>query len=163
MAKIKNKLPQTIKWSGTDAREYYLDHLVKHHQWIVGAEVGVRFGRTLFHLLDKNPNLKMYAIDKDISQFYNSKVQKKYADRLIVLEGDSSLQAEKIKDQLDFVFIDAGHSTKSVTKDIVAYMPLVKNSNGLLGHDIDYPSIQQALSDLGIDYDVCPDNVWQRR
>lgn len=163
MAKVRNKLPLTISWNGIDGREYYLDHLVKEHKWSIGVEVGVRFGRTLFHLLDRNPKLIMYAVDMDVSQFYSDEVQKKYGDRLFVLEGDSSAQADKILKQIDFVFIDAGHSTKSVTRDILAYKSLVKTSNGLLGHDIDYPSIQKALKNLDIEYDVCPDNVWQQR
>lgn len=163
MAKIRNKLPLSIIWNGVDGREYYLDYLIKEHKWSSGIEVGVRFGRTLFHLLDRNPKLTMYAVDMDISQFYDKETQKKYGDRLIVLEGDSSTQASKILKQVDFVFIDAGHSTKSVTKDILAYRPLVKTSTGLLGHDIDYPSIQKALTNLNINYDVCPDNVWQQR
>jgi hypothetical protein len=163
MAKIKNPLNLTIKWKGLLAREVYLDHQVKNNQWTVGAEVGVRFGRTLFHLLDNNPNLKMYAVDKDVSQFVTVDVLKKYGDRLVVLEGDSSQQALLIKEPIDFVFIDAGHSTKSVTKDILAYQPLLKTINGLTGHDIDYPSIQDALKNLKIEYDVCPDNVWHRK
>lgn len=163
MAKIRNKLPLTIEWNGVDGREYYLDHLIKTHKWTRGIEVGVRFGRTLFHLLDRNPALIMYAVDMDISQFYDRDVQKRYNDRLFVLEGDSSSQAVKITQPVDFIFIDAGHSTKSVTKDIVAYKDLVKTANGLLGHDIDYPSIQKALNNLNIEYDVCPDNVWQQR
>jgi hypothetical protein len=163
MAKIKNPLNLTIKWGGTIGREYYLDHQIKTNQWSVGIEVGVRFGRTLFHLLDNNPNLKMYAVDKDVSQFATPAILKKYGERLVILEGDSSKQAENIKEPIDFVFIDAGHSTKSVTKDIVAYKPLLKTINGLTGHDIDYPSIQEALKNLNIEYDVCPDNVWHRK
>lgn len=162
MAKIKNPLPLTVDWSGEIRREVYIDYQVKKHSWTVGVEVGVRFGRTLFYLLDHNPNLKMYAVDKDIKQFYSQPIQKKYGERLIVLEGDSSQQAEKILEQVDFVFIDAGHSTKSVTKDIRAYRSLIKTSKGLIGHDIDYPSIQTALDNLDIKYDVAPDNVWQQ-
>ena len=163
MAKIRNVLPMTIKWSIENKRELYLDYLLKHHKWNVGVEVGVRFGRVLFYLLDNNPNLKMYAVDKDVSQFYSNTIHKKYGDRLIVLEGNSSEQAEKIKESIDFVFIDAGHSTKAVTADILAYRPLLKTPEGLTGHDIDYPSIQQALKNLTIDYAVGPDNVWNQK
>lgn len=163
MAKIRNPLPLTVQWNDEQKREVYIDSQVKKYNWTVGVEVGVRFGRTLFYLLDRNPDLKMYAVDKDISQFYNSEIGKKYNNRLIVLEGESSEQALRIKENIDFAFIDAGHSTKSVTKDIEAYSPLVKTSQGLLGHDIDYPSIQTALQNLKINYDVAPDNVWQRK
>lgn len=160
MAKIKNPLPKTVPWKGPHRREFYIDSLVKQHNWQIGCEVGVRTGRTLFHLLDNNPKLKMYAVDKDISQFYNQSIKNKYGNRLIVLEDISWDAVTQIKEQLDFVFIDAGHSTKSVTKDINAYLPLLKSKKGLLGHDIDFPAIQLALDNLEIKYDVGPDNVW---
>lgn len=160
MAKIKNKLPITVSWNESEKRELYLDSLVKEHQWTVGIEVGVRFGRTLFYLLENNPTLKMYAVDIDISQFYNQQVKERYGDRLIVLEGDSATLASTIKETVDFVFIDGAHSKKAVIKDITEYRKILKSDIGLTGHDIDYPSIQSALDELGIDYNVCPDNVW---
>ena len=160
MAKVKNKLDTTVNWDGPAKREYFLDSLVKQNGWNIGVEVGVRFGRVLFHLLDNNPDLTMYAVDQDIGQFYNNKIKNKYGDRLIVLEGISWEQAKNITRKVDFVFIDAGHGTKSVTHDINAYSPLLNTSIGLTGHDIDYPSIQLALDNLKISYDVGPDNVW---
>jgi predicted O-methyltransferase YrrM len=163
MAKIKNTLPITINWEGVHKREVYLDSQVKKYKWTIGVEVGVRFGQTLFYLLDNNPKLKMYAVDIDISQFFNNDVAKQYGDRLVVLSGDSSAQAENILEKVDFVFIDAGHSKKSVLKDIEAYRKIVKTTQGVLGHDIDYPSIQEALKISNIEYDVCPDNVWQQK
>jgi predicted O-methyltransferase YrrM len=163
MAKIRNPLPLSIKWSGPNRREYFLDHLIKTNGWTIGIEVGVRVGRTLFHLLDNNPDLKMYAVDKDIKQFYNDTIKNKYNSRLIVLEGISWDQASLILDTVDFVFIDASHSTKSVIKDINAYKPLLKNNKGLTGHDIDFPAVQAALAELKIEVDVGPDNTWIKK
>lgn len=160
MAKVRNPLAMTVNWAGPYRREYYLDSLVKEKNWQTGIEVGVRFGRTLFHLLDNNPSLKMYAVDKDISQFYNEDVKEKYKDRLVVLEGLSSEQSEKIQEKVDFVFIDAGHGTKDVVKDINAYLPLIKTKQGLTGHDVDFPAVQAALLQCKIDFEVGPDNVW---
>lgn len=160
MAKIRNPLPLTLQWNGPNKREYFIDSLVKKNNWKIGCEVGVRTGRTLFHLLDANPTLKMYAVDKDVSQFDSQKIRNKYKDRLVIIEGDSSTSADLIKERLDFVFIDAGHGTKSVMKDINAYSPKLNDTKGLLGHDIDFPAIQTALDNLSIDYGVGPDNVW---
>ena len=161
MAKVRNVLPLTIKWTKENKREVFIDSLVKKYNWTIGCEVGVRFGRTLFYLLDNNPSLVMYAVDKDISQFYNDTVKEKYKDRLIVLEGSSWDQAEKLP-MIDFAFVDAGHSYKNVYRDIVAYDQKIKDTEGLLGHDVDYPSIQKALNNLNINYGVGPDNVWFR-
>ena len=163
MAKTRNPLPLTVEWKGPNRREHYLDFLVKENNWTTGIEVGVRLGRTLFHLLDQNPKLKMYAVDKDISQFYNNQIKEKYQDRLVVLEGTSWDQASNIPEEIDFVFIDAGHSTKSVTRDINAFKPLLKTETGLIGHDIDFPAVQEALDRLDINFDVGPDNVWSLR
>lgn len=163
MAKVRNTLPMTINWSGPPRREYFLNEEVKRNNWTIGVEVGVRVGRTLFYLLEENPHLKMYAVDIDISQFYSSEVQKRYGDRLVVLSGDSAEQASNIKEQVDFVFIDASHSTKGVVKDINAYSPLLMHKNGLTGHDIDFPAVQEALKICNIDYNVGPDNVWQQK
>lgn len=160
MAKIRNPLPMTVDWNKPCRRELYIDHLVKQNKWQIGAEVGVRFGRVLFYLLDNNPNLKMYAIDKDISQFYNEQVKNKYQDRLIVLSGDSWAQAKHIDEIIDFVFIDAGHSRKSVVKDINAYSSKLKTPQGLTGHDVDFPAIQQALAECNVKFEVGPDNTW---
>ncbi len=104
--------------------------------------------------------LKMYAVDKDVGQFYNKAVKNKYNTRLVVLDGISWEQANSINEKVDFVFVDAGHSTKSVVKDINAYRPLLKNDQGLTGHDIDFPAVQEALAQLKISFDVGPDNVW---
>lgn len=162
--KYKNKIDKNcvpeIFFSGPNKREYFIDSLVKENNWQVGIEVGSRTGRTLFHLLDNNPNLKMYSVDKDISQFYNDRVAAKYKGRLIVLEGWSYEQAQNIKELADFVFIDASHTYKNVVKDIKAYAPLLKKTKGLLGHDINMFPVQDAVKDCGYEYLVGPDNVW---
>jgi predicted O-methyltransferase YrrM len=158
--KIDLSCKPNVIFQGPNRREYFIDSLIKKHRWTVGAEIGSRLGRTLFHLLDQNPTLRMYSIDKDPSQFYNKKVKEKYGNRLIVLEGWSSEQAQHIKEQLDFVFIDASHTYKNVVKDIKAYAPLLKTPKGLLGHDINMFPVQDAVKDCGYEYLVGPDNVW---
>ena len=163
MAKIKNPLPITVEWKGTNRREVYLDYLVKANNWKVGAEVGVRIGRTLFYLLEQNLELRMYAIDRDIKQFNNGPRFEAVKDRIIILEGTSWIVHNQINELLDFVFIDAGHSAKSVVKDINSYKPLLKTKKGLTGHDVDFPSVQAALQKCEIEYDVGPNNIWLQK
>jgi predicted O-methyltransferase YrrM len=158
--KIDPNCKQNISFDGPARRENFLDFLVKKNNWTVGIEVGTRVGRTLFHLLDSNPSLKMYSVDKDISQFYSSTVEERYKDRLIVLEGLSEEQAKLINEQVDFVFIDASHTYKNVVKDINAYSKLLKTPRGLLGHDINMYPVQDAIVDCGFKFLVGPDNVW---
>jgi hypothetical protein len=163
MAKVRNPLPMTVAWTKPKRRELYLDYQVKLNNWTVGVEVGVRHGRVLFHLLDNNPYLKMYAVDCDITQFYNKAVQSRYGSRLTVLAGESSEQAVHITEPLDFCFIDASHSTKGVVRDLQAYSPLLKTKRGMIGHDSDFPAVQQALAICGVEFEVGPDNVWHQK
>ena len=161
MAKRRDLLdvPMTIEWSGKSNRRYFLNHLIKENDFTTMAEVGVRDGRTTFHLLDQNPNLTIYAIDNNISQFYNNQVEKKYEERLIPIEGNSSLMADKIP-MVDLIFIDADHSYQGCSKDIAAYKNKINDGGLLTGHDIDYPGVNKAVKESIQNFDVGPNNVW---
>ena len=71
LANDKIKIKRTIEYTGPNKRDYFLADLFKKIQPTVGCEVGVRNGRTTFHLLEAFPKLKMYAIDYNIKLFYN--------------------------------------------------------------------------------------------
>lgn len=151
----------TIAWEGKSNRRYFLDWLIKKHNIKTMAEVGVRDGRTTFHLLDRNPDLIIYAIDKSITGFYNKEIKTKYGDRLIPIEAFSTDGATRISDNiLDLVFIDADHSYEWVKKDIAAYKPKLKSNGWLTGHDIDFPGVNRAVNEVIKKYDVGPNNVW---
>ena len=161
MAKRRDLLdvPMTIEWSGKSNRRHFLNHFIKENNFLTMAEVGVRDGRTTFHLLDQNPNLTIYAIDNNISQFYNDTIKKKYEERLIPIQGNSSLMVDKIP-MVDIIFIDADHSYQGCSKDIRAYKSKVKEAGLLTGHDIDYPGVNKAVKELIGNFDVGPNNVW---
>lgn len=142
-------------------REYFLLELARKFRWTRGAEIGVRTGRTLFHLLQNLPDLHMYAVDKDVSQFDSAPCIVKYRSRLTILEGVSWEMACNVPDaSLDFYFIDAGHGYKSVTRDILAWTPKIKLSGWLLGHDINFPAVNSAVRDTLGHFEVGSDNVW---
>jgi predicted O-methyltransferase YrrM len=151
----------TVPWNGKSNRRYYLDWLIKEHNIKVIAEVGVRDGRTTFYLLEQNPDLVIYAIDKSISEFYNNEIKQRYGNRLIPIEALSTDGAKRIlDDSLDLVFIDADHSYEWVKKDIAAYKPKLKKGGWLTGHDIDFPGVNRAVNEVIVKYDVGPNNVW---
>ena len=160
--KVLLQVPATYTSSNARGRrELFLNDLVQHHSWTQGAEIGVRVGRTLFCLLDNNPKLSMWAVDKDIAQFCNDSVRVKYGQRMQVLEGISWEQAQSVPDKsLDFFFIDAGHGYKSVTKDMQAWIPKLKPTGWFIGHDINFPAVNQAVRDQFDSFEVGPDNVW---
>lgn len=58
----------------------------------------------------------------------------------------SAEAASKYADQsLDAVWIDGGHDTSTVLRDLDAWWPKVKPGGILAGHDADWPSVQNAL------------------
>lgn len=160
--KLIHKIKYTSQSSGT--REHFISDIVKNNNLKLGAEIGVRTGRTLFYVLDNNPLCEMYAIDKDITQFFNDSVKQKYGHRLKTYETDSRVSADFVADgSLDFFFIDASHTYKNVKKDLIAWIPKLREDGWMLGHDIDYPSVDAAVKDVIGFYEVGPDNVWLSR
>jgi predicted O-methyltransferase YrrM len=154
-------IPMTIQWEGKTNRKHFLRHLIEKNNFKTMAEVGVRDGRTTFHLLEHCPELTIYAIDMSIKEFYNKEVANRYKNRLIPIEATSELAADQIADNsLDLVFIDANHSYDYVKKDIIKYTPKLKENGLLTGHDIDYPGVNQAVNEMIKQYDVGPNYVW---
>ena len=162
MAQDKIKIKRTIEYNGPNKRDHFLADLLKSFNPTVGCEVGVRNGRTTFHLLNAFSNLKMYAIDYDIKLFYKDNVILKYGPRLKAIQGHSHQVHDQIEDSsLDFVFIDAGHDYQSVKGDIEYYTPKLKSNGWLCGHDMDFPGVNKAVNELlPNNYHIGPNNVW---
>jgi len=155
---------QTYTSESSGMRERFVSDIIKNNNLKLGAEIGVRTGRTSFFCLDNNSQLTMYAIDKDIKQFYNDNINKKYKNRLIACETSSQdIPSFILDDSLDFYFIDASHTYKNVLKDIIAWTPKLKKDGWMIGHDINYPSVEKAVLDTIGYYEVGPDNVWFSR
>jgi predicted O-methyltransferase YrrM len=149
-------VPVTIEWTGKTNRKHFLKHLIETNSYTTMAEVGVRDGRTTFHLLNNCPDLTIYAIDIAIAGFYNSEVKEKYGNRLIPIQGNSHEVAKQIP-AVDLVFIDADHSYAGCHGDILAYRD---KATTLCGHDIDYPGVNKAVNELINEYEVGPNFVW---
>jgi predicted O-methyltransferase YrrM len=153
------KVPMTIDWNNKPNRKYFLKYLIEQNNYTTMAEVGVRDGRTTFYLLDNCPNLTIYGIDLSNAGYYNNEIKAKYNDRLIPIQGNSHLVADRVP-QVDLVFIDADHSYNGCRGDIIAYSPKVKSGGILSGHDIDYPGVNSAVKQYVKSFDVGPNNVW---
>ncbi len=155
-------IPITVPFEGK--RQHFLKHLIETNNFRIMIEVGIDTGKTTFHLLDTIPQLTIYAVDTDISKFYNVSVKEKYGDRLVPIQGYSFQVADQFADNFaDIIFIDADHSYASVKKDILKYMPKLKKGGLLTGHDIDYPGVNKAVNEVIKDFDVGPNFVWIKK
>lgn len=154
--------------------------MAKKYGWRRGAEIGLWYGATFFHLLDSVPGLFLYGVDdwrpnimklpRNEDQRENRRLvlerigESQYINRCVILEMESLKAASAIRDaSLDFVFIDADHSFKAVCADILAWSPKVKAGGFITGHDYDWPSVKGAVDELLPGIEVCSDYVWTHR
>jgi predicted O-methyltransferase YrrM len=77
-------------------------------------------------------------------------------DRVRVIKGDSIEVANQITDQVDIVFLDAGHSYEEIVSDIKGWLPHVMKDGILCGHDYcpAFPGVIAAVDQLKKKYPV---------
>jgi len=151
-------------------REKWLAGMARKHNWKAGAELGIWYGRTFFHLLDNVPELTMIGVDIWIpTKFGHHENQAEnrrgvlarvdeYGGRAIVYEEPTLEAVNRIPDKsLDFVFVDAAHDYQSVWDDIAAWAPKVKDGGYMTGHDIDMKDVAKAVYGI-FPYASAPDN-----
>ena len=63
-------------------------------------------------------------------------------------------------DSLDFVFIDADHSYEGCKQDIEDWACKVRKGGLVSGHDLNWPTVKQAVEEKYPQYVVFNDNVW---
>lgn len=170
------------------ARAQLLAGLAKANQWTRGVELGVYDGATCDHLLSSDPQLTMLGVDlwepieggpKDKITGFSPKaadvieaahvkaeaVRRKHAGRLTYTRLSTQKAAELHRgDTFDFAFVDASHVTADVVADVRAWGPMIRPGGMMLGHDADWPAMQDALAMLyghardRVQY--LPGNVW---
>lgn len=158
-----------------------LCEMAKAHGWRHGAEIGVLKGKTLRALLTECPRLHMVAVDKwqklppsmaDGAETYErydmaacerevEQIAIDYAPRVRILKGDSVKAAKFVDDaSLDFVFIDAAHTTVATLLNIRAWVPKVRHGGMITGHDWWWPSVRDALDLCLPGWTQGPESVW---
>ena len=134
------------------------------------AEVGSLLGKGLCSVADIiiKKNLKVISIDL-FNDFHDKIFDKHFPNQLEnfknnikkfgiynhvqIKQGSSIDISNQIENSsLDLVYIDADHEYESIKEDLLAWYPKVKPGGVLAGHDIEWPSVKQALTDvLGIE------------
>jgi predicted O-methyltransferase YrrM len=130
------------------------------------AEIGVLDGDTSDYLLKNFSELKLYSIDPylEYEKFEANRTQEnmgkhertaraklaKYGERSQIIKDFSVSASARFADgSLDFVFIDALHTYEAVKSDIEAWFPKVRSQGVIMGHDISWPGIEQAVAEFG--------------
>ena len=135
---------------------------------IIACEIGVLEGEHAFQMLKHLNIKKLYLIDsyenyEEDFQYKLSGAKEKaeellreYKDKIIWIEKYSDDAIKDIKEELDFVYIDANHSYPYVKKDIENYYPLIKKGGIISGHDykpnelLIAPDVIKAVSEFCI-------------
>lgn len=165
-----------------------LDRLPKERK-IKVAEIGVWTGTMSKKLLDGNPWLRLYQIDRwkkyseeeqmkegftkfslETQETYNKakaknlKKMKNYPKRVKTFELSSLMASEIFGNRFfDMVFIDGLHSFEDCKADIKAWWPKIKTGGWIGGHDFhNRLGVKLAVYSLfGIDWiELDDDNTW---
>lgn len=131
-------------------------HLLQDKKDLVIAEIGVFEGDSTLSMFEYLDIKKAYLIDpydaviaNNIntrdginSKLHNSLFEQtkdrlsKYSDKIVWLRGMSELMYTEIADnELDFIFIDGGHTYDAVYKDLILYYQKVKMGGVIAGDD----------------------------
>jgi hypothetical protein len=163
----------------------YFSQIINLFQLKVGAEIGVAFGGHSEAILKQTEVIKLYGIDSYTHRdnYHDSmnfpqpefeklfhQVQEKlkpYGTRFQLIRSDSKDAVNLIKEQLDFVYIDAEHTYQAVRLDISNWYPIVRNGGVVGGHDYQHPyhpGVKQAVDEffkpLGLKINLEGDGVW---
>lgn len=107
-------------------------------------------------------------IEAPFETFYANVRQSGLQQVIVPIRAKSVRAARLVRNDLAFVFIDAGHEYEDVRADIDAWLPKVKRSGIIAGHDYDFPGVAKAVDErfsggvlkVGRCW-VCPGvNVW---
>lgn len=79
-------------------------------------------------------------------QFLSNVIHAGLTDKIVPVRMSSLEAVEYLKDvKPDLIYIDAGHDTDSVYKDLVAWYPFVKGRGILCGDDWSWPTVVAAV------------------
>jgi len=159
-----------------------LVNLANRHGWMRGVEVGVLMCQTFEQLLIQCKDLHMIGVDPltpqpidvfddDGTRYRNHNWQDyqnkmvsvlgKYKTRATWLRMRSEAAAAHVDDgSQDFVFIDADHATAAVQLDIRLWLPKIKSTGWLTGHDTHFPTVRCVLDAWLPGWVQHDDNVW---
>ena len=131
--------------------------LIREYDLKVGAEVGVKNGENILHIVRACPDFKIFGIDcwdpnfkyqawskgaQAVHERRFNDIVKQYPERIVKMKGWSLDEVVKFDDgSLDIVFIDGDHSYEACLADLRAWLPKVRSGGVICGHDYGHPKI----------------------
>jgi len=137
-----------------------------------GVEIGTYMGASANMMMLSNPHLHLWCVDKfslifGLEWVCRQKTLNPWIDSgsLELIDGDSAKGGEMLqhmKGRLDFVFVDDGHATEDVKRDIKWFYPLLKKGGVMFGHDWEGDNdVAQGVKQSGIPYDIPVPRMWR--
>ena len=179
-------LASLMKPRDVDERWIQLSTWLEGMEAPVGAEIGVFAGELSCRLLQK-PDLTLYMVDSwkqgdggDDFHANLSQTQQDYylgatraatafaGERARILVKDSVEAAREVPDgSLDFVFIDANHTYEACRADVLAWLPKVKHTGFISGHDYENPGyptwgVKRAVEEVLGPVEVGANYCWRK-
>ena len=159
---------------GDKFRFEFIAEFINDKKWTKGAELGLEDGKTFKYLIEHCPSLKeLIGVDlyeqqptAHIEKYIPGETvcwppgmpwehEKYYHDITnfciknpvgrIIKEWTHKAVHQFPDEYFDFVFIDADHSYSTCLTDIILWYPKVKSTGRIIGHDIHFESVQQAV------------------
>lgn len=161
----------------------YLAKLAQRSSFIL--ECGTYTGASAKAMLDANPKLHLTCIDtfecrneSMMSDYPAGMTTKEICEQITLkkeieegrcklIVGDSKSAVSKLnamfEAMFDAIWVDDGHLTEDVLRDIHCLMPFLRDGGEMCGHDFDVPYNDVALGVIqsGIKFDVPIPRVWR--
>lgn len=184
MAKKKLDPNRPRRWQTLIAR-------IPQDEPVVGVEVGVWVGDTAKRVLEARPLATHYMVDawtkpaedstyvktpdtiaKREQKYFDECYEKtvaavsKYGERAVIIREWSWDAVKRFEDgSLDFAFIDSDHSYEGVLGEIKRWLPKVKTTGFIGGHDFGnlprFPGVELAVREVfGDDIEIDGDCTW---
>lgn len=175
-----------LKPRDVDERWMQLSTWLEGMEAPAGAEIGVFAGELSCRLLQK-PDLTLYMVDSwkqgDGGDDFHANLTQQQQDyylgaaraatafageRARILVKDSVEAAKDVADEsLDFVFIDANHTYEACRADVLAWLPKVKPSGFICGHDYENPNyptwgVKRAVEEVLGNVEVGANYCWRK-
>jgi hypothetical protein len=130
---------------------------------VVGVEIGVMGASGTVAMLNRMPNLRLYAVDPfrhfagrgfeaereqewhDGNYEHSRRRLKEFGERCMLLRMTSDEAADMVPGPLDFVFIDGDHNEDQFRRDIANWKGKLKKRSILAGHDWQIGHIKEAV------------------